>query len=56
MPPAATKSKSVKIFKFHIFHDFDPRQTQGSVRNPLDKLAVHIWLLIDHPNSKYCTL
>ena len=58
MPPAATKLKSSKITKSQIL---TPPQPQGRVMSvkceqPIDELTVHVWLLYDHPNLKYCTL
>ena len=54
----ATKSTSSKLFSSYIFA---PPHPQGHVitvkyKQPLDKLAVLVWLLYHHQNFKHCIL
>ena len=71
MPPAATRIRQIiryratatlqtmaKIYKSYILTMPRPHGHVMSVKceQPLDELTVHVWLLYDHPNFKYCTL
>ena len=55
--PGGNKVKIWQISKSYIW----PRPPQGHVMSvkceePIDELAVQLWLLYHHPNFKYCTL
>ena len=57
MTLAATKSKYGKISKSYILTPPHPQGHGMSLycEQPIDELAVQIWLLNYHPNLKYCT-
>ena len=57
-PWRATKSKCGKIFKSYILTLLHPKGHVMSAKcdEPIDELAVQVWLLYHHPNFKCCTL
>ena len=58
MPPVATKTKYGKYLQVLHFDPPHPQRYLTSVKSeePIDELAVQVWLLYHHPNFKYCTL
>ena len=49
---------TAKIFKSYIFYPVPPQRHVMSAKcdEPIDEIAVQVWLLYHHPNFKYCTL
>ena len=55
------RQQSQTMAKISMSYILTPPHPQGHVMSvkceqPLDELTVHVWLLYDHPNFKYCTL